>query len=300
MGVVASNFAGNDGGIVSEMVHPSSDEWISKHAEASKMTNQQVKKLWDAFQKLGSSSNGELSADTLKSLSTKMGRSSEKNFIDKILMQFPRTENGGVSFQTYCNATKWFSDSNIETRVRGAFRVLNNANAITLPILTEILKEIYTDTSEAVISRTARVFMQEVDVKGQGSIGEEDFVRWVKKMPTNVVEQIMTFDPISSGSPTSKNSRVSSDDNRPSMSLLQRVAGNARNRDWLLLVNKLGFTEEEIKDVGDRLGNKKHDEHLFELLKVWRDKTDAVVTKETLKDALLSSGMEDLAMLLQS
>lgn len=300
MGVVASNFQGNDGGIVSEVVQPSGDQWITKHAEACKVTDAEVKKMWDAFQKLGCGINGELSAATIKSLSVKTGSSSEGSFIDKILMQFPKTENGCLSFQTYCNATKWFSNSNIETRVRGAFRVLNNANAITLTILTEILREIYTDTSEAVISRTAQVFMQEVDVKGQGSIGEDDFVRWVKKMPSNVVEQIMTFEPISSGSPTSKNPGTTSADDRPSIPLLQRVAGNAKNRDWLLLVNSLGFTEEEIKEVGDHLGNKKHDEHLYELLKIWRNKTDAVITTETLKDALVSSGMEDVAMLLQS
>ena len=34
MGVVASSFQGSDGGIVAEVVEPSSEEWIAKHAEA--------------------------------------------------------------------------------------------------------------------------------------------------------------------------------------------------------------------------------------------------------------------------
>ncbi|XP_071506287.1 uncharacterized protein [Diadema antillarum] len=292
MGVVASNFQGDDGSIVGEIAQPTSDDWISKHAEACRMPETQVRKLWEAFKDLGGDESGQLPQNVIVNV---RNADSSSLFLEKILKQFPTTKNGGVTFQTYCNATKWFSDGTTETRIRGAFRVLNNGYPLTEAILVEILREIYSDTSEAVIKRTAQVFLEEVDVKGRGSIDEKDFVSWVQKMPADVVEQIMKFDVLPSSQAGGGHPQESSDPNRPSTQTLRQVAAQTKTRDWLLLVNKLGFTEEEIKEVGDSLGDRKDDELLFELLKTWGEKTDAVVTVATLKEALVSCSMGDVA-----
>eukprot|EP00058_Branchiostoma_floridae_P028196 XP_002613687.1 hypothetical protein BRAFLDRAFT_107097 [Branchiostoma floridae] len=112
MGAYASSFQGDAGSLVGELTDPNQPNWITAHAEACALDIPEVERLWQRFQQLGCDSTGVLAQNQALQLTQDV-------FIKQSLRQVPRDENGGITFQTYCNAAKWMSIAEVEDKLRG-------------------------------------------------------------------------------------------------------------------------------------------------------------------------------------
>ncbi|XP_072039297.1 uncharacterized protein [Amphiura filiformis] len=279
MGTVASNFPGDDGTILADIIKPADDEWILKHAKECNVPEADVKALWVQFQELGCNENGLLQKDSV---------TNGDAMALKIFKEFPANINGEVAFQTFCNASRWYKNADTEARVRVAFCTLNSGQPLDQTILNEILAEVYQDSSQEVVERLGRVFMEQVDTKKQGFIDEDQFVNWIKNMPQDIIEATMDFNPTSESD--QKTNEESTSDVTVTDNQLQVIANEASQQDWALLANKLGFTLEDVAEVSKKFPDKPQDQ-LHDILKQWQKAEAESATMSALEDILRDAGM---------
>ncbi|XP_006819895.1 uncharacterized protein LOC102805164 [Saccoglossus kowalevskii] len=180
----------------------------------------------------------------------------------------PKNKDGGMTFQTFCNASKWCENVNIEGKLRGFFRTLNDGHYIDNDTLKKILKSVYPEDNREAISRHAKVFMSEVDKRRLGYIDEEQFIRWMKNMPHETVQKILMYSIIPDhiqeefrrdNLSTSHSSKPPPKKRRQAITgdMLDTVATRASARDWSVLANKLGFTLEDVDQLSRQVSKER-------------------------------------------
>ncbi|XP_033637779.1 uncharacterized protein LOC117298570 [Asterias rubens] len=290
MGAVVSST--NDGdycGIVADLTHPSNEDWLRKHAVACNVSIGEIESLWKRFQDLGCNENGVLSPEIL----TTSNLNKDHTMKTKILEMMPRSKENELTFQTFCNMSRWMADASVEAKVRVVFQCLNNNQPLDLHVLMDLLSEIYCDESKEVIERSAKVFLHQVGDMLTHSIDEEHFVKWAMELPKDTVQALMDFT-----CPADDTPKLGSNNELPRTKDLLVVARMASRKDWILLANKLGFTQADINSVKKKLPDQDK-EQIERMLSLWRQKQDEQATLAVLLEALRSSGMEDIAQNLE-
>ncbi|XP_070545568.1 uncharacterized protein [Ptychodera flava] len=253
------------------------------------------------------------------------------DILRKILQHFPRTETQGITFQTYCNAAKWFENANIENKSRALFKTLNNDDVIDQTTLARVMTSVYSDASQETITRNVKVLMAEIDTKKQGFIDEEQFIHWLKAMPYSSLQSLLEFSVIpqqiqdehrnGEGSrkserrprpkpaprPSPKPSEQQQPDDTPSRQqtpprrpiaitsdIMDKVATRASGRDWHVFANRLGFTSEDIQELAVRYPRKDH-EQVYAMLREWMHREGTAADVPALEAALTDSQMGDIA-----
>ncbi|XP_033100108.1 uncharacterized protein LOC117103628 [Anneissia japonica] len=304
MGLNASTIPGDNGGIVSELTSPLKEDWIVQHADACGLTTIEVKNMWKRFQQLGCNQDGVLYAHSLPIDTV------TDPFVSKIFKQFPKTNEGAITFQTFCAASKWLSDNSTDGKIRAVFAILNDGKPLDENILIEILSQVYLEDSQQSVKRAANVLLKQIDNDGNGFITEDQFASWVTTLPHDTLAAILNFttsqqtdkDGMSASStpvktpvkkvarPTSLSGPVATDDQ------LMAVAKHVYDKDWLLFANKLGFTQMEVKDLQDNFVTKR--QQAEELLKEWKNDNGIAATVSSLKRALVESDFVSVAEML--
>ncbi|XP_038051275.1 uncharacterized protein LOC119724340 [Patiria miniata] len=289
--VVSSTNGSDDGGIVADLTHPLKGDWLSQHAVACNVSKHEIALMWEQYKQLGCNEDGELSGDAL------MKACKANTTATKIVEMMPRSKDSVLTFQTFCNMSRWLADASIETKVRAAFQCLNKGHPLDIIVVMEILSEIYCDESQEVIERSAKVFMHQVGDMATHSINEQQFVKWARQLPNDTLQTIMDFkcspnesqEQASSSNPVKKDSKEA-----PSTKHMLKVSRMASRKDWVLLANKLGFTQDDISLVKEELpGDEK--EQVQQILSLWKQRGDDQATLSVLKEALRGSGMAEIA-----
>ncbi|XP_077999428.1 uncharacterized protein LOC144452248 [Glandiceps talaboti] len=308
MGVVASNFDNNDGSIVSEFTHPAAKNWINAHAQTCNIPVVEVERLWRRFSGI---SNDATSDGVLAKAALAQSHVMKDELIRKILTHFPKNESGSITFQTYCNAAKWFENANVEDKLRALFKTLNNGEVIDKRALTRILTMFHTDESEETISQNVKIFMAELDNTHQGYVDEDQFIYWIKGMPYSTIQSVLQFEVIpqqvqeqhkrAEQRPQPKTAEQppgSSESNKGPIAItsdiMDKVATRASARDWSILANRLGFTSEDLEALRHRYPRKDH-EQVYAMLQQWMDREKGHANVPALETALKDSDMADIA-----
>ncbi|XP_022103245.1 uncharacterized protein LOC110985993 [Acanthaster planci] len=289
--VVSSTNGGDHGGIVAELTHPMKGDWLSQHVVACNVSKHEAAHLWERFKELGCNEDGELSGETLRTAC------SANTMAAKILEMMPRSKDNVLTFQTFCNMSRWLADANIEKKIRAVFQCLNKGHALDLAIVTDILSEIYCDESKEVIDRSAKVFIHQVGDIASHSISEQQFVNWAMELPQDTLQTIMDFkcspnndtvEQASSSNPVTGSKRT------PTTKDMLKVSRMASRKDWMLLANKLGFTQDDINLIKEEApGDAK--EQVQQLLLLWTQRNGEQATVSVLREALQGSRMTEIA-----
>ncbi|XP_078576538.1 uncharacterized protein LOC144862123 [Branchiostoma floridae x Branchiostoma japonicum] len=295
MGAYASSFQGDAGSLVGELTDPNQPNWITAHAEACALDIPEVERLWQRFQQLGCDSTGVLAQNQALQLTQDV-------FIKQSLRQVPRDENGGITFQTYCNAAKWMSIAEVEDKLRGVFKLLNRGKPVDRNIMKRILSKLYEEESEETITRLADIFVTQIDAKQQGEVDEDQFIEWVKTMPFETVNALLEFSIIppelqdTRTSASQATSRASVDELAVPVSeeTLQQVASKVHNRDWVLFANKLGFTQNDLTGISKKVGKNVY-QQVLEMLHTWQRRESDAATCRVLDTALRDGDFIDVA-----
>ncbi|MGH0187573.1 UNVERIFIED_CONTAM: hypothetical protein FKN15_025574 [Acipenser sinensis] len=110
MGVYASVFHKSSGQILIDSTDPSQANWITAHSDACKMPVPEVQRCWGRFLLLQPDKNGNVHRHRFIK---------DDIFNRQLVQQIPVTEDGLVTFQTYCSAVYWLSNSSTETKLGG-------------------------------------------------------------------------------------------------------------------------------------------------------------------------------------
>ncbi|XP_064641183.1 uncharacterized protein LOC135495992 [Lineus longissimus] len=293
---------------------PNQPEWIVDHVDATGLTIVEVERLWTRFLQLGCREDTGI----LESQMLSAPHIASDVFVRNILRNF-KGRDGVICFETFCNAMQWIENSDVDSKIRAIFHLLNNGNPIPRDVLGRVLKRVYPGENDISISTLTNGFMEEMDDKKQGFIEENQFLSWVKGLPRQHIEMILEFhvvpqnliedDDILNNSmrrttgyqprrrPQQTIDADAASKQIPTDYILTEIAVKASTRDWNLLGNKLGFTMTDINDFDRRHTGKK--DKVYYMLKSWRDREGKNAHSIILEKALRSSNMNDIAMLLQ-
>ncbi|XP_077999427.1 uncharacterized protein LOC144452247 [Glandiceps talaboti] len=327
MGTFASSFEGSQGGVVNTYSDSTKKDWLTAHAKACGMELPSVERLWSRFQYLGCDDRGVLDEPTLQQ------QVKDDPFLKQLVRFFPRDREGNLYFQTFCNAMKWFEKpdqynqaNSLEIKIRAIFKTLNGGESVSQDQLTTILSRIYQGESREDLSQRSNLLMACIDEEKKGRFDEEQFVKWMKKLPQDSVKSILEFSIIpeelqefakgSMGILGNNNSRYRPTKigtsmqslrtqpevpkgprnplGRPSNGTLFQISLKISQRDWLMFANKLGFTELEVEKIKQKAPGRARDQ-VFELLQRWVARDGMMATRSTLEEALVDSNMTDVA-----
>ncbi|XP_039613969.1 uncharacterized protein LOC120532151 [Polypterus senegalus] len=291
MGAYASSFHKSGGQILLDSTDPSQANWITAHAEACKLSVPEVLRCWENFQIFEPDSNGNVEIQRLKG----------NNFFSKqLLKQLPYRNDGLLTFQTYCSAVSWLSNSTTEVKLQGLYRILTSSS-LSREMLENILQILYPHESLEETQQLCNLIMQEIDTKKQGYIDEDQFMTWMNKLRWGTLKNVLHF-PVIPHEVAEENelktpqqvTAVIQDHRKITDQQLYKIATEiARNRrDWRLLANHLGFLEKDSKQFEN-----KHAElqpQILEMLQVWRNKSGNQDLRRILQAALKDSGNADI------
>nr|XP_015193910.1 PREDICTED: uncharacterized protein LOC107075808 [Lepisosteus oculatus] len=292
MGIYSSTFYKSGDQILFESTDPSQANWITAHADACKLTIPEVLRCWERFLMLHPDKNGNILRHSL---------TTNDAFNSQLVEQLPVSEDGLVTFQTFCCAVKWLSSSVTETKLRGLYQTLacyfQNTEA-----LERLLHVQYPQDSPEEVRQLSSLIMREVDTKNQGFIDEDDFILWLKRLPVETLKSSLHF-PVLPNKTT-----VTDEHHNPQRQLIPTenprkltynqlhviaVELSKRRRDWKLLANCLGFLEKDCQTLERKYLDTEN--QILEMLQLWRRRAQVPDAAKHLQAALRDTGNADIS-----
>lgn len=291
MGVYASVFHKSSGQVLIDSTDPSQANWITAHSDACKMPVPEVQRCWGRFLLLQPDKNGNVHRHRFIK---------DDIFNRQLVQQIPVTEDGLVTFQTYCSAVYWLSNSSIETKLGGLYQTLA-CSSLNKDSLERLLQALYPKESQGGVNQLSSLLMWEMDTKNQGFIDEDQFIAWMKKLPQETLTALLHFSVIphkltaaSAPQIPQRDLTTAQDSRKVTDNQLLKIAVemSRQRRDWKLLANSLGFLETDSQTF-----ERKHLEvqnQIVEMLQVWRSAAGQQDPVHVLQTALRDSGNTDI------
>ncbi|XP_066567595.1 uncharacterized protein LOC136755100 isoform X2 [Amia ocellicauda] len=218
-----------------------------------------------------------------------------------LVQQLPVSAGGLLTFQTYCSAVNWLSDSTVETKLRGLYQAMSCCVPLDKEALDRLLTELYPQDAPGDIRQLSGLILREVDTKNQGFIDEDQFTVWLRRLLPETLTSSLHFPALPS------KIAVAHEQHRPQRGPIQtedttNVTENQlqltaaemsrRRRDWRLLANRLGFLEKDCQAF-----ERKHPEtenQVLEMLLQWHRRARRTGAARELGEALRASGNTDI------
>ncbi|XP_033747001.1 uncharacterized protein LOC117332222 [Pecten maximus] len=301
MGSYASQFLTPVGEEVSQHTHPSKANWITVHAITAELSIAETERLWLRFQQLGCNKDGVITEE----LAAKMSVSSDA-FSRNIMKKFTLNETKNITFENFLRGLKWCETAELNEKLRGIFRLLNNGNPVPKTTFVKILERVYTNPSDKKdVQRVADIVYKHIDKKNKGLMNEDQFVTGVRSViPEETLQDLLLFEVLPAYMKERLHSQLPefnsegptpSPSNRqiPSDGTLRQVADKIYRRDWLRTANKLGLTNEDVSDIKTNISDSK--QQAYTMLKTWKEREAAQAYISVLESALKESGMTEAA-----
>ncbi|WAQ97327.1 hypothetical protein MAR_030017 [Mya arenaria] len=318
MGQYASIFITPANKAVSKNTHPRKPNWITAHAIASELSIAEVERLWVRFQQLGCNPDGELTDSTIMKADY-----SQDVFMKNILKKYMEGNTKKVTFENFLRALKWVEQSTIDEKIRAMYHFLGNGQPLTPDLMVKILERVYPQDKGEPIKKIVEILFQVMDTDGKKALDEEKFLRGVRKIPPQVLDQYLTFQilPDEMKERLHKNLQEFRSESQiagPSNAPQNRTPMNARRakqvvpdqacrevsekifkKDWLRVANKLGFFTQDVQEIQSAYPNNAQHQ-VYQMLKQWKERDGDEATLEVLEKALADCGMHDAAIILTS
>ncbi|KAL5018869.1 hypothetical protein ScPMuIL_004591 [Solemya velum] len=304
MGQFASSFIMSESKAVSRYTQPDQANWITSHAIASELSIAEVERLWLRFQQLGCNDDGVITGEMLKTLPIRTDV-----IMRNIMQQFMSSTSRMITFENFIRALKFIEEADLETKIKGIFRLLNNGNPVHKDLLTRILERVYEEQGND-IKKLADTFFKEMDTDNKGQITEAKFVQAVKHIPAHILQDLLSFSILPNVMKQKLHNGVpefghggpenSWDDQEytakevPSDGTLKTISEKIKMRDWDRVANKLGFMADDIKNFKAKRGANKG-QQVYQMLLTWKERDG---DQQVLDQALRASGMTDAALVL--
>uniref|UniRef100_W5MXY7 Death domain-containing protein n=1 Tax=Lepisosteus oculatus TaxID=7918 RepID=W5MXY7_LEPOC len=248
MGIYSSTFYKSGDQILFESTDPSQANWITAHADACKLTIPEVLRCWERFLMLHPDKNGNILRHSL---------TTNDAFNSQLVEQLPVSEDGLVTFQTFCCAVKWLSSSVTETKLRG---FIDEDDFILW------LKRLPVETLKS--SLHFPVLPNKTTVTGHRT-NTKHFTARTRVESTAV--QKLTYNQLH----------------------VIAVELSKRRRDWKLLANCLGFLEKDCQTLERKYLDTEN--QILEMLQLWRRRAQVPDAAKHLQAALRDTGNADIS-----
>lgn len=287
---------------VSQHTHPSKANWITVHAITAELSIAETERLWLRFQQLGCNKDGVITEE----IATNNPVLSSDAFSRNIMKKFTLNQTKNVTFENFLRGLKWCETADLNEKLRGVFRLLNNGNPVQKATFVKILERVYTNPNDKKgIQKVADVVYKHIDKKNTGQMNEDQFVTGVRSViPNDTLQDLLLFEVLPSYMKERLHSQLPEfnsegptpepgDRTIPSDSTLRQVAEKIYRRDWLRTANKLGLTNEDVSDIKSRISDSK--QQAFTMLRMWKEREAAQAYTSVLESALKDSGMTEAA-----
>lgn len=304
MGSYASAFLVPDGEEASQHTHPSQANWITVHAIAAELSIAETERLWLRFQQLGCNEDGEIT----ETIAAKLAIQNDA-FARNIIKMFT-SKTKVVTFENFLRGLSWCETAELDDKLAGTFRLLNNGSAVPKAMFVKILERVYTNPSDKKdVQKLADIVYKQIDKGKTGQMNEDQFVTGVRNavsedmlrealmfevLPTYMKERLHNELPeFSSEGPTPG---PSGGKPIPSDGTLRNVAEKIYRRDWVRTANKLGLTTDDL--AGIRATTSETKQQAYTMLISWKEREGSHAYTHVLEQALRGSGMTEAAKVL--
>ncbi len=146
----------------------------------NELTEEQRQEIKEAFDLFDTDSSGVIDAKELKVAMRALGFEPKKDDVRKILQEIDRNGDGVIKFDEFIEimTTKMMERDPVE-EMRKAFQLIceEGHDKITLKSLMKVAKEL----GENMTTDELKEMIEEADRDDDGEIGEEDFIKIMKK-----------------------------------------------------------------------------------------------------------------------
>ncbi|OWF56527.1 uncharacterized protein LOC110446688 [Mizuhopecten yessoensis] len=301
MGSFASQFMTPDGEEIAQHTHPSKPNWITVHAITAELSIAETERLWLRFQQLGCNRDGIITEELAGQTSV-----SSDAFSRNILKKFTLSQTKNITFENFLRGLKWCEIADLNDKLRGIFRLLNNGNPVPKTTFVKILERVYTNPNDKKdVQRVSDIVYKHMDKKNKAMMTEDQFVTGIRNVvPDDTLEDLLLFEVLPtymkerlhSQLPEFKSEGPTPDPGGrqiPSEAALRQVAEKIHRRDWLRTANKLGLTNEVVSEIKANASDSK--QQAYTMLRRWKEQEGAHAYTSVLERALKDSGMTEAA-----
>ncbi|XP_048590149.1 uncharacterized protein LOC116607750 isoform X2 [Nematostella vectensis] len=220
-------------------------------------------------------------------------------FLKQVWKTLPRDDDGRVTFQAFYGVIRWWQTADLDTKLRGIFKLLNGEQSLDASTLLQIVKTLDSDLDEETAKRQAELLMSHLDNIQQGFIDEDQWTQAVRRLLPSEIHQLTEVNiiPTSYGNdrrapPEPQQQSASSNRSPISEELLVTVSGLIGERDWKPLAVQLGICDDVIQAASLRYPNRSR-EQLYHVMRQWNAGPGA--SKQNLVNALKKCGFTETA-----
>ena len=153
---------------------------IPKSKQKNELTEEQKQEIKEAFDLFDTDSTGAIDAKELKVAMRALGFSPKKEDVRKLLSEIDKNGDGVIKFDEFLEImSQKMAERDPVEEMKKAFQLIceEGHDKITLKSLQKVAKEL----GENMTVEELNEMIEEADKDGDGEIGEEDFIKIMKK-----------------------------------------------------------------------------------------------------------------------